>query len=111
MLGERLAADDARIVDEDVDLLERLHDLRDDLWGLLLALREIGLDADRLAAELFDGGYGLVHVDDVDNRDIRARFREADGIRLADTAARTRDNGNLAVQLELIENHVILLIV
>ncbi len=106
MLGERLAADDARVVDEDVDLLERLDDLGDDLRGLLLALREVGLDADGLAAELLNGGDCLVHRDDVDDGDVSARFREADGVRLADSASRARYDCNLAVELELIEYHV-----
>ena len=106
MLGERLAADDARVVDEDVDLLERLDDLCDDLRGLLLALREVCLDADGLAAELLDGGDCLVHRDYVDDRDVRARFREPYRVRLADSAARARYDCDLAVELELIEYHV-----
>ena len=75
------------------------------ILGLLLSLGEVGLDADRLPAELLDRRDGFIHGDHIDDRDIRARLRKADRIGLTDTTTAAGNHRDLAVQLELFENH------
>ena len=97
---DRRARLDARVVHHDVEPTERLHALADQHLQVL-DLADVGLDADRLVAQLRDlllERIGRGRIGDVVDADVRPLLRQGEGDALADTAVATRDDGDLALQ-------------
>ncbi|MPN27982.1 hypothetical protein SDC9_175416 [bioreactor metagenome] len=107
MLRRRFAQDGPGIVEEDVDLRMLRLDLRDPaakrrpVGEIALVRVEIPAEsadfAFRFATRLQRGG---------DSDDVRSGFRQSDGDPPADAARTAADDRQLAIEFELIENHL-----
>ena len=69
-----------------------------------LALRQVGLDRRATPAALLDPGLGLGLIHHVHRRDVGAGFGETERQSLTQAASRAGDDGDFAVQFELIQN-------
>ncbi len=88
------AADDAGVVDEDVEAAAVGDDLRDERGGgFLVEGREIARIGGEPGAERFHFGGDVRGIADAYARDVRAFAGEGQGDGLADATARTRDDG------------------
>ena len=63
-----------------------------------VVVENVGLDANGVAAGLFDDIDRIVRVDDVGDANLRALFRQRFGVGLADTAPRARDNRHTSIE-------------
>ncbi len=105
---ERRVAEDARVVDDDVDLAERVHRGLDDLAAVLDGV----VVGDRFAArvfDLFDDRVGrarafaraVVLSAEIVDDDLRAARREQKRVRLPEPIARARDDDDTPIEPQI----------
>jgi hypothetical protein len=97
------AADDAGVVDQDVEPAAPLFDLPDDTRDRRQR-GQIRTDGDRRASERRDPRGGIVHRRATHKRDIGARRSERHGDRLPEPGVRARHDGDASAEVERVRH-------
>ncbi len=97
-VGKRLVAENARVVDDNVDATPSVNSSLDN--GLTIL--DIGLVADSFTTKLLNLLHNIVGVDKVIDDDLCAILRQLQSVDTAETGTSSSDNSNLALEVRLL---------